>query len=170
VLCCALVVVACQGDGDDPSTSFSTGSSSTSANGPDLSTAWEVETCGLLTADEVAEATGIAVLGVSDEPPMACVFDHEVETSVFISVDDGSGRASGPEAIFESYLALVDAAEAELVADVGQEAIYAPGYRAIVVRAANESFVAIGINGGYGQLENPREALIALAQIALERI
>ena len=130
------------------------------------------EPCDLLTTAEVEEATGLAVLEVREEPPISCVYDMGPDASVaiFVSIDDGQGRATAPASVFESYMALIENGEAEAVADLGTEAVYAPSYRGMAIDAGDAVFIAVGVNGGYTELAEPRDALIDLARSAVEEL
>lgn len=131
-----------------------------------------VPPCGLLTAGEVEEAGGLAVVTVVEEGPITCVFDLGAETGVdiFVSIDDGQGRLAGPEAVFRSYEDLLAAGDAEQVEGLGAAALYAPGFRGLAIDAGDGRFVGLGVNGGFGQLQNPRNLLMALARLALDRL
>jgi hypothetical protein len=128
--------------------------------------------CDLLTADEVAAATGLAVAEVRDEPPIDCVFDlgADAGVDVFVGIEDGQGRFSGAANIFKEYMLIVADGDAETVADVGERAVYAPGYRALAVDAGGGRFITVGVSGGYGQLAEPRAVLISLAESVVDRL
>ena len=131
----------------------------------------EVPPCDLLTAAEVSAATGFEVEAVIEEPPITCVFDlgSAAGVDVFVSIDDGQGRLAGPAAVFEAY-ATADNAEAEVVGGLGEGAFYEPGYRGLAVDAGGGRFIGLGVNGGFQQLEDPRDALVELASLALGRL
>ncbi len=178
-LCCTLVMLAACGDGAAMSTDSSVdavSSSTTSVSSvPTTATvgvAVEVAPCDLLTAEEVSLATGLNVEEVVEDPPITCIFDLGVEAGVdvFVAVDDGQGRVGGPAAVFEAYTALIEDGEAEAVADLGEGAVYAPGFRGLAVDAGGGRFIGLGINGGFQHLQDPRDVLIHLAAAALERL
>jgi hypothetical protein len=128
--------------------------------------------CDLLTADEVAAAVGIAVMAVTEQPPISCVFDFgpDAGVDIFVAVDDGQGRASGPAALFADYSSRLDAGTAESVDGVGVAAAFDPGFRTLAVDAGSGRFIAVGVNGGYDALAEPRSALTDLARIAVDRL
>ena len=130
------------------------------------------EPCDLLTATEVEAATGLTVLEVREEPPIYCVFDFDADpgVAVFVSIDDGQARAAAPANVFESYAEMMDNGEAEAITGLGAGAVYAPSYRALAVDVGDGVFIAVGINGGYTELAEPRDALIVLAQAAVDRL
>ena len=125
-----------------------------------------------MTAEEVSTATGLDVVEVLDDPPLSCIFDlgPDAGVDVFVSVDDGQGRMAGPAAVLEAYAPLLDGGEAEVIAGLGENAIYAPGFRGLAVDAGDGVFIAVGINGGFRELQEPREPLIELMSAALGRI
>jgi hypothetical protein len=127
--------------------------------------------CDLLTADEVAAATGFTVQDVLDQPPISCAFDLGTEAGVdiFVTTEDGQGRLTGAASLFESYSAMVANGDAEFVANVGEQAVCC-AFRTIAVHAGGGRYIAIGVNGSYAQLAEPREVLVSLAQAALGRL
>lgn len=128
--------------------------------------------CDLLTTAEVEEATGLAVLEVREEPPISCVYDMgpDAGVAIFVSIDDGQGRATAPASVLESYTALIETGEAEAVTDLGTEAVYAPSYRGMAIDVGEGVFIAVGVNGGYTELAEPRDALIDLARAAVDQL
>ena len=173
-LCCVALLAACGGDGttagDMPPGSnpaADTASTTTTAGVVPI----EVLPCDLLTPEEVAAATGLDVEAMVEEPPITCVFDlgAEAGVDVFVSIDDGRGRAAGPAAVFEAY-ATADNAEAEIVGGLGDGAFYEPGYRGLAVDAGGGRFIGLGVNGGFQELADPRDALVELAALALGRL
>ena len=132
----------------------------------------EASPCSLVTVDEVAAATGLTVVESRDEPPISCVFDfgEEVGVAIFVSVDDGEGRSAAPAALFDGYMARVAEGSAETVPDLGVAAVYAQGFRGLAVDAGGGRFIGFGVNGGYGELAEPRDVLIELAAAALGRL
>jgi hypothetical protein len=131
-----------------------------------------IEPCGLLTTAEVEEATGLAVLDVREELPISCVYDMgpDAGVAIFVSIDDGQGRATAPTSVFESYTALIENGEAEAIADLGSDSVYAPSYRGLAIDAGDAVFIVVGVNGGYIQLAEPRDALIDLARAAVDQL
>jgi hypothetical protein len=131
-----------------------------------------VAPCDLLTADEVAAATGLEVESLVEDGAITCVFDlgAEAGVDVFITADDGQGRMGGPAAVFENYMALVPEGEAETVAGLGERAVYAAGFRGLAVDAGGGRYIGLGVNGGFQQLAEPRDVLITLAMAALARL
>jgi hypothetical protein len=132
----------------------------------------EVPPCDLLTADEVASATGLEVEGVSEDGVISCVFDlgPEAGVDVFVGADDGQGRLGGPAALFEGYTAMIADGEAEAIAGLGERAVYTPVFRGLAIDAGGGRYISLGISGGYQQLQEPRDVLITLAMAALERL
>lgn len=131
----------------------------------------EVSPCDLLTAPEVEAATGLTVVEVRDEPPITCAFDLGPEAGVYIHtiIEDGEGRLGGAANLLQEYLLLVEGGEAELVADVGEQAVCCP-FRTIAVDAGGGRFFAVGVGGGYGALAEPLEVLLTLARAVLGRL
>lgn len=131
----------------------------------------DVAACDLITASEVAAATGLAVQDVVDDPPVGCIFDlgEDAGVDIFVTIEDGQGRLRGAANLFESYTAMVADGEAALVADVGEQAVCC-AFRTIAVHAGGGKYIAIGVNGGYAQLAEPLDALTALAQNAVGRL
>ena len=187
VLSCVLLSSsACSGGDDDSSragTSIesdgpvqATGESTSSATSPPTSAPTTpaatigTDPCELLTASEVDDATGLTVLEVRNEPPNACVYDFgpDVAVAIFVSIDDGQGRSTTPADVFQNYSLLIETGDAEAITDLGVGAVYAPGFRGIAIDVGDGMFLALGVNGGYSELAEPREALIALAQIAVQ--
>jgi hypothetical protein len=128
--------------------------------------------CDLLTADEVEAVTGHPVVAVRPYPPMACDFDLGPELEVYVqtSVDDGMGRLAGPANLYADYSARHDEGTAEAVTVLGAAASYDPGFRAIAVDLGEGRYIAIGIGGRYTTLEEPREELVALAELMVARL
>jgi hypothetical protein len=128
-----------------------------------------VAPCDLLTPSDVAAATGLAVGAVDDAavaPPNFCMFDVGVSADVFVSVDDGQGRSTGPASLFALY---ADSADAELITNLGTQAVYSSMYRTLTVDVGAGRFFAVGLSGGYPEeLVETREILVALATMALE--
>lgn len=131
----------------------------------------EVAPCDLLTADEVQAATGLPVVEVRDEPPIDCVFDlgDDAGVEVWVTIEDGQGRFRGPANLFTQYMLREADGEAEGIAEVGERAVCCP-FRTIAVDAGGGRFIAVLVNGGYGELAEPRDALVSLAQTAVDRL
>jgi hypothetical protein len=172
-----LMVASCGGDGASETVASSapptsTASTTSIAESDRPVVAVEADPCELVTADEVASATGLGVEEVREEGPIGCLFDlgAEAGVAVFVTVEDGQGRASGPAAVFGSYEELEAQGDAEAIAGLGERALYAPRFRGLAVDVGGGGFIAVGINGGLGALQEPREALIALAEAALGRL
>ena len=172
-----LAMMAACGGGDD------TGGDSAEAE-PDAGTvaptsatetaevvAMDIAPCDLLTADEVAAATGLAVEEVRDEPPIDCVYvlGADAGVDVYVTIEDGQGRLAGPANLLEEYLVLVADGEAEVVTGVGEQAVCCP-FRAIAVDAGGGRFIAVSVAGVYSELAEPRDVLISLAETALGRL
>lgn len=131
-----------------------------------------VSPCDLVTAEEVSAAAGLTVVESGVEPPISCVFDFGAEAAVaiFVNVDDGEGRFGAPASVFENYMAMVADGDAELIPDLGAAAVYVQGFRGLAVDAGDGRFIGFGVNGGYGELAEPRDVLIELAAAALKRL
>lgn len=131
----------------------------------------EVAACDLLTAEDVAAAAGLAVIEMRDEPPITCVFDFGDSTGVqlWVTIEDGQGRFAGPANLLSEYLLLEAKGDATVIADVGEQAVCCP-FRTIAVDAGEGRFIALSVNGGYGELGEPRDVLVSLARLALERL
>jgi hypothetical protein len=125
-----------------------------------------------LSVADVVAATGLEVLEAHNEPPISCVFDlgPDGTEAIFVSLEDGEGRSIGPAAVFDSYVELVAAGDAQEISGVGEQAIFAPSYRGLVVDVGQGDFIALGVNGGYGALSEPRDVLISLARSVLSRL
>ena len=184
-LCClVLMLAACGDNGTSPTTvdattapvaeaSTTVAASTTAAELLEpVVVPIEVAACDLITADEVTAATGLAVVEIRDEPPIACIFDLGADAGVdiFVSVDDGQGRITGPAAVFENYQALVADGEAEPIPGLGEAALYAAEFRGLAVNAGGGKFISLGVNGSFQQLQDPRDALVSLAESALGRL
>ncbi len=177
--CCALIVLSACGDDGGPATSSpltTSAAATTVTTTPEPTTvavvAVEVAPCDLLTADEVGAAAGLAVAEVVEEPPITCVFDlgTDAGVDVFVAVEDAQGRLGGPAALFDGYADLVETGEAEAISGLGEAALYAPGFRGLAVDAGGGRFIALGVNGGHQQLQDPRDVLVSLAGLALGRL
>lgn len=171
-----LTVAACSA-GDDAA-----GPPTTAGNGPEVTPAATAEItdavavrvapCDLLTAADVEAATGFTVVDVIDDPPLACLFDlgEDAGVDVFVTADDGEGRIVGPAAVFESYAELVAAGDAEAIDGLGETAYFSQEFRGLVVHAGGGRYVGVGVNGGFTELAEPGDVLIALAEVALDRL
>jgi hypothetical protein len=171
----ALLVVACSGDDGASGTTApgeaTTTSSVTGTAEPGIVPVG-VAPCDLVTGDEVAAATGLTVAQVKDEPPVSCVFELATEplVAIFVTVDDGEGRFGAPSTVFDDYTARIAEDGAEAIPDLGDGAVYAPSFRGLAVAAGGGRFIAFGVNGGYTELAEPRDALVTLAHDALGRL
>ena len=175
MLCGVLLLLAACGGETVPDTTIGTGATATtttsSAAEPDVVPV-EASPCSLVTVDEVAAATGLTVVESRDQPPIYCFFDfgEDVGVRIWVNVDDGEGRAAGAAALFDAYMAKVAAGNAETVPDLGIAAVYSQTFRGLAVDAGDGRFIAFGADGGYGELAEPRDALIELAAAALGRL
>ena len=131
-----------------------------------------VNPCNLVEMDEVAVSAGLAVAETSNDSPITCVynFGEDAGVSIFLNIEDGEGRFGAPASLFENYMDLVPDGSAEVISDLGEAAVYAQGFRGLAVDAGGGQFIGLGVNGGYGNLAEPRDVLIELAAIALERL
>ena len=175
VLCCAVVLLGACGGSDSSATSTTSEDTVTTAAAAVAEggvVAIETAPCDLVTSDEVATATGLAVGEAKDEPPLSCVFSIGDDTGVdvYVNADDGEGRGIGPAAVFDAYEEMVAGGSGEAVPGLGEAAFYSQGFRTLVVDAGAGKFIAVGVNGGYSELDAPRDALIAIATAALGRL
>jgi hypothetical protein len=125
----------------------------------------EAEPCALLTADDVGHATGLISAEGYEDGAITCVFDVGTDSgvSVFVAVEDGQGRFSGPASLYAAYSDEGD----EVIDGVGESAIYSSALRTIAVNGGGGRFIAVGVNGGYAELDEPRDVLVELATVAL---
>lgn len=175
VLCGAMLLVAACGGETAPQTSAGADvAPTTPTTAPTDQAVVPVggSPCDLVTADEVAAAAGLTVTESGAESPISCVFDFGAEAAVaiFVNVDDGEGRSGAPASVFENYMAMVAQGSAALVPDLGVAAVYVQGFRGLAVDAGDGRFIAFGVNGGYGELAEPRDVLIEVATAALGRL
>jgi len=91
----------------------------------------------------------------------------EVSPCDLVNVDDGEGRFGAPAALFDGYMAEEGA---EIIPDLGVAAVYVQGFRGLAVDAGGGRYIALGVNGGYGELAEPRDVLVELATAALGRL
>jgi hypothetical protein len=169
-----VLLAACGGSGSSPTGTATDATITATAITAQQSGAVAIGTppCDLVTSGEVAAATGLAVGEARDEPPISCLFPigDDPGIAVYLNADDGAGRAIGPAAVFAAYQEMVADGSGESVAGLGRAAFYAPGFRTLVVDGDGGRFIAVGVNGGYGELDEPREALIAIAAAAVARL
>ena len=175
VLCGVMLLFAACGGETAPETSAAADAApttSTTAAAEQETVSVAVSPCDLVTADEVTAAAGLTVAESGTESPISCVFDfgEEAAVAIFVNVDDGEGRFGAPASLFENYMAMVAEGSAELVPDLGAAAVYVQGFRGLAVDAGDGRFIAFGVNGGYGELAEPRDVLIELAVAALGRL
>lgn len=175
VLALLFMTAAC-GSGDDDA--FVT----TAGAGPEVTPAATAESlevvpveaapCDLLTAADVEAATGLSVVEVIDDPPLSCTFDlgEAAGVDVFVTIEDGQGRLAGPAAVYTGYADLVAAGTAEAIEGVGDGAYYSPDFRGLVIDAGDGRFVGVGVNGSFNELAEPRDVLVAMAQLVLGRL
>ncbi len=128
--------------------------------------------CDVVTTEEVEAATSLVVESVSEESSGSCLFDFgtDVGVAVFVTLDDGSGSSMGPANVFAGYAERVSEGAAERIADVGADAVYSSSFRGLAVDVGDGRFFAVGVNGGYSELSDPRDSLIAIAVSVLDRL
>lgn len=176
ILCGALLLLAACGGESDPDTTVEADASvtttTTSPAASDEVVPVSAAPCSLVTADEVSAATGLTVVESGEASPTSCVYDfgEEAGVAIFVNTDDGEGGFVAPSNVFENYMALVDEGSAEIVPDLGAAAVYSQQYRGLAVDAGGGRFIALGVNGGYGELTEPRDALVELATLAVSRL
>ena len=163
----------------EPGSSSAPGMASSAPTAPSAPSAAEpvatpiaIAPCDLVTVDEVEAATSLVVESVSDESPATCEFDFGADAgvSIFVSVEDGSGSFMGPATVFAGYAEKVADGSAERIADLGADAVYASSFRGLAVDAGGGRLFAVGVNGGYGELSDPRDALEAVAAAVMGRL
>lgn len=175
LLCCVAVLIsACGGNESSPTTTSAESPATTPAATVQETgvVAIEVPPCDLVTSEEVAAATGLNVGAGSDQPPISCVFliGDDTGVDIYLNADDGEGRGIGPAAVFEAYKEMVAGGSGEAVTGLGEAAFYSQGFRTLVVDAGGGRFIAVGVNGGYQELDSPRDALVSIATTALGRL
>lgn len=141
-----------------------------SADAVEAAVAIDLAPCDLVTAAEVEAITGYAVREVRAEGPITCVFDLDADSdlSLLTSVDDAQGRLGGPAAIFQWHTEEGADSPYEQIDDVGERAIYAS--RGLVVDAGDGRYFSVGVSGQYLEFTEALDEMIALADLALERI
>ncbi len=172
ILCGVLLLAACGGE-SVPDTTIGPGAPTTTSSLAESDVVpVDASPCSLVTVEEVEAATGLTVVESRNEPPVSCVFDfgEDVGVAIFVSIDDGEGRSAAPAALFEGYMAKVADGSAETVPDLGIAAVYSQTYRGLAVDAGSGMFIGLGVNGGYGELGEPRDILIELATAAMGRV
>jgi len=176
ILCGALLLLAaCGGESDQDTTVEVDASATTTTTSPAASgevVPMSAAPCSLVTADEVSAATGLTVVESGEASPTSCVYEFgdEAGVAVLVNTDDAEGGFLAPSNVFDSYLALVDEGGAEMIPDVGAAAIYAQDLRGMAVDAGSGGFIALGVNGGYAEPAEPRDALVELATLAVSRL
>jgi hypothetical protein len=162
----ALSLTACAGDSTTTTAAPTEApTSTTAANAADVVVPIESAPCDLITADDVGTATGLTAAEGREDGPITCVYDVGTDTgvSVFVAIEDGQGRFSGPASLYAAY---VEEGE-ELITGLGASAAYSQALRTIAVDAGDGRFIAVGVNGGYSELAEPRDVLVDLATAAL---
>jgi hypothetical protein len=91
---------------------------------------------------------------------------EDTGVAVFLSVEDGEGRTSGAASLFSAY----SDEDGEDVSGLGDAAVYSETFRTLAVDAGGGRFFAIGVNGGFSELAEPRDALVELATVVLGRL
>lgn len=177
-LAVALLLAACGDDSAVPTTEAVT-PSSTATSAPATTAGTTATTgiptgvapCALLTADEVAVATGYPVTGVRDDPPLNCIYDLDTGFNVFIfvGIEDGMGRFAGAANLYEEYTLLIGDDETEAYPDIGGGAVCCP-FRTMAIDAGDGRFVAVGVAGTYDALAEPLGVLSTLAEAILARL
>ena len=175
ILCSAVLLLAACGGETASETTVGANAAATTTTGAAAEVGVvpvEAPPCSLLTADEVAAAAGLAVIESGEESPTSCVYDFGAEAGVaiFVNVDDGGGGFIAPSTVFDNYMAMVADGSAEIIPDLGAGAVYAQGFRGLAVDAGGGRFIALGVNGGYGELTEPQDALVELANLAVGRL
>ena len=97
----------------------------------------DADPCDLLEVEEVATATGLSVAEARNDSPICCVFDlgEEAGVAIFVNVEDGAGRLSGPASVFDHYMAMVTDGSAEVLPDLGAAA----GWGTLIVLGCAET-------------------------------
>ncbi len=172
ILCDVLLLLAACGAESDPDTTVEADAAvtTTTASAAEVGVVpVEAPPCGLVTADEVVAATGLGVVESGEESSTSCVYDFGADAGVaiFLNVDDGRGGFTAPSTVFENYMAMVAEGSAEVVPDLGAAAVYSQQSRGLAVDTGGGKFIALGVNGGYGELAEPRDALVELATLPL---
>ena len=175
ILCGAVLLLAACGGESVPDTTVQAEAAvttTTAAAGEVGVVPVEAAPCSLVTEDEVASATGFTVVETREESTTSCVYDFGADAGVaiFVNIDNGEGGFLAPSTVFESYMAMVDEGTAEVVPGVGAAAVYAPDVRGLAVDAGGGRFIALGVNGGYSELTEPRDVLVELATLAVGRL
>ncbi|MDX2344252.1 MAG: hypothetical protein QNL12_11230 [Acidimicrobiia bacterium] len=171
----ALVTASCGGQTSPEApvaTGASTATTSTTVAAESNVVPTAVAPCDLVEIDEVSAVAELTVDEARNESPISCVFDfgEDAGVGIFLNVDDGEGRFGAPASLFENYMAMVPEGSAEVIPNLGAAAVYVQGFRGLAVDAGGGQFIGLGVNGGYGELAEPREVLIELAAIALGRL
>lgn len=168
VLLLSLPIAACGGDDATPTTAAPAEASSTTTTAADTTgevVALDAAPCDLLTADDVSAATGLTAATGREDGPITCVYDVGTDSgvSVFVATEDGQGRFSGGASLYSSYVEQ----EGEMITGLGESAAYMQAFRSIAVDAGGGRYFAVGVNGGYSELAEPKEVLVDLASVAL---
>jgi hypothetical protein len=164
-----LSLAACAGDGATTAAAPTEPSTSTTvAEAAGDIVPVDAAPCTLLTADDVNGATGLTAADGREDGPITCVYDigADAGVAVFVVIEDGQERFSGPASLYAAY---VDEG-AEMITGLGETAVYSQGFRTIAIDAGGGKFIAVGVNGGYSELAEPRDALVKMASVALGHI
>ena len=177
-LAVALLLAAC-GDDGGAATTEAVAPPSTTASAPPTTVQATTTTgiptgvapCELLTATEVAAATGYSVTGVRDDPPLNCIFDLDTGGNVFIfvGIEDGMGRFAGAANLYEEYTLLIGDGQTQAFPEIGGGAVCCP-FRTMAIDAGDGRFVAVGVAGTFEALDEPLDALTTLADAILARL
>lgn len=179
-----VLAVSCGGSNDtepspEPDVPVETGGTPTTAEpsadqnaAPSEPVAIDLPACDALTTEQVEAATALSVVDTAEDGPATCVYDlgDDVGVDVFVSLEDGSGSFRSPSTVFAGYADELVGGGAERVSGVGADALYSPSLRAIAVDAGGGRYFVVGVNGGFTELEDPRDALVTLAGSVLEQL
>ena len=171
----AVIAASCGGQASEDTTATTDAPAATTSTTSTTSTnvvPVTLDPCDLVEIDEVTAAAGMTVDEARNDSPISCAYDfgEEVGVAIFLNVDDGEGRFGAPASLFENYMAMVPDGSAEVIPDLGEAAVFVQSFRGLAVDAGGGRFIGLGVNGGYGELAEPRNVLIELATIALNRL
>jgi hypothetical protein len=77
---------------------------------------------------------------------------------------------AGAAAIFDDYGERASSGGTEQIPGLGSSAYFDGGFQAVAVDAGGGRYFVVGVNGTFGGLSDPRDTLIALADLALARL